>query len=81
MDKINKCMLDLDDTHEKLTALYAEGSVEGYTPKHLGRCAYFVRVLSCQKSCKLGLGLLRHKTEMKELFKKGKKGSHVCNNG
>ena len=29
-------MLELDEVHEQLTGIYADGSVEGYSLKHLG---------------------------------------------
>lgn len=32
-------MLDLDSVHEELTTIYADGSVEGYSQKHLGGCS------------------------------------------
>ena len=78
-------MLDMDDIHEKLTTIYAEGSVEGYSSQHLGSKMCFLCVPlknpEAFKPRNLVMISLRHKLDMKDLFKKGKKGWHICTKG
>ena len=77
-DKLDAAMLELDGIHEKLTIIFAEGGVEGYTEKFL-RSAMSGELLASWGSASFCCACcgLRQKEDIKALFKKAKRWSHA----